>query len=101
VPEREYHMDTCKREAGYFFVAHPVVFGTGYTALYLTSAKTIRNVFGEKKTSLRLWWFIQGHGSTCLFLGNPGVPVRSTALCLKCLMCLRAYKQFLTRYKIL
>jgi hypothetical protein len=25
VPEREYHKDTCKREAGYFFVAHPVV----------------------------------------------------------------------------
>jgi hypothetical protein len=24
VPEREYHKDTCKREAGYFFVAHPV-----------------------------------------------------------------------------
>jgi hypothetical protein len=25
VPEREYHKDTCKREAGYFFVVHPVV----------------------------------------------------------------------------
>jgi hypothetical protein len=24
-PEREYHKDTCKREAGYFFVAHSVV----------------------------------------------------------------------------
>jgi hypothetical protein len=25
VPEREYHKDRCKREAGYFFVAHSVL----------------------------------------------------------------------------
>jgi hypothetical protein len=36
VPEIEYHKDTCKREAGYFFVAHSVyiykghVHATGY-----------------------------------------------------------------------
>jgi hypothetical protein len=24
MPEREYHKDTCNREAGYFFVAHSV-----------------------------------------------------------------------------
>jgi hypothetical protein len=24
VPEREYHKDTCRREEGYFFVAHAV-----------------------------------------------------------------------------
>jgi hypothetical protein len=40
-PEREYHKDTCKREAGYFFVAHPVLncchkaFGKLYLKLIL------------------------------------------------------------------
>jgi hypothetical protein len=37
VPEREYHKDTCKREAGYFFVAHSV--------LYLVTVWTLCRVF--------------------------------------------------------
>jgi hypothetical protein len=36
VPEREYHKDTCKREAGYFFVAHSV---------YALSATSVCSVY--------------------------------------------------------
>jgi hypothetical protein len=37
VPEREYHKDTCKREASYFFVAHSVLLYES-SRVYLTKA---------------------------------------------------------------
>jgi hypothetical protein len=47
VPEREYHRDTCKLEAGYFFVAHSVYESTRAkvtNSVYLKMAEWTKHV---------------------------------------------------------
>jgi hypothetical protein len=52
VPEREYHKDTCKREVGYFFVAHPVYicFQPRKVQIYYAKGKIYERIVSELVT---------------------------------------------------
>jgi hypothetical protein len=69
VPQREYHKDMCKREAGYFFVAHPVQSAKLLDSRFCFVVNRIFYVSHDSQ-DLKIFSYIARDGSSNVFKCN-------------------------------